>query len=219
MTRRRTVERWTCALVFAIALVGGREARADRYEASVSLRPEGGFARVDDTGARAPVVVGGGGVSAGLSWGARNWLDVGGELAALTLAEARYEGATVDVSGYSQMGELSRTTRLAQLRGAATLRLGVGWVPTVRVVAGAGVRQRSAASLAMGPSIVVPDGEEAELTFDAVVGVRLGLDHRLTRRWSVGLSAGATACIGIGAPSMQILDGGVSLAYTWYPLW
>lgn len=219
MTPRRALQRCVCALVLTFATIGGREARADRYEATVSVRPEGGLARVDDSGARAPVVVGGGGASVDVSWGARNWLDVGGELAALTLAEARYEGATVDVSGYSQMGELSRTTRLAQLRGAATLRLGVGWVPTVRVVAGAGVRQRSAARLAMGSSIVVPDGEGAELAFDAVVGVRLGLDHRLTRRWSIGLSAGATVCIGIAAPSMQILDGGVSLAYTWYPLW
>lgn len=107
----------------------------------------------------------------GVSWGARNWLDVGGKLTVLSLAEARYEGATVDLSGYSQMGELSRTTRLAQLRGAATLRLGVGWGPMVRVVAGAGVRQRSAAHLEMGSSIVVSDGEGAELAFDAVVGV------------------------------------------------
>jgi hypothetical protein len=140
MTPTRTVASSACALVLAFAFLDHRQACADRYEASASVRPEGALARVDEAGARAPVMVAGGGLSAGLSWGVRNWLDVGGELAALALAEARYEGATADVSGTPQMGELSRMTRLAQLRGTATLRLGVGWVPMVRVVAGAGVR-------------------------------------------------------------------------------
>lgn len=92
-------------------------------------------------------------------------------------------------------------------------------MPTIRVVIGAGVRQRSAAHLAVGQSIVVPDGEGVALALDAVVGVRFGLDHRLTRRWSLGLSAGATAYIGIGAPDLQVFDVGLALAYTWYPLW
>jgi hypothetical protein len=216
MMSPRAVASAACVLAFVVAYP---QARADRYEATVSVRPDGALARVDDAGVRAPAMVAGGGLSAGLSWGVRNWLDVGAELAALVLSKARYEGATADVAGTSQMGELSRTTRLAQLRGAATLRLGVGWVPTVRVVAGAGVRQRSAAHLVVGPSIVVPDGEEATFALDAVVGVRVGLDHRLTRRWSLGLSAGATAYIGIGAPSLQVFDAGLALAYTWYPLW
>jgi hypothetical protein len=41
----------------------------------------------------------------------------------------------------------------------------------------------------------------------------------LTRRWSLGLSAGATAYVGIDTPSLQVFDVGLAFAYTWYPLW
>ena len=207
------------AVVLGLLVATIAPAHADRYEATVTVRPEGVLARVDEAGALAPVVVGGGGVSAGLSWGVRNWLDVGGELAALTLVEARYEGATATVFGVPRMGELSRTSRLAQARAVARLRLGVGWVPAVQLALGVGGRQRSAASLAYDSAVVAPDGGERELALDAVAGIRLGLDHRITRRWSLGLSAGATACIGIGAPDLQVFDASLSLGYSWYPLW
>jgi len=205
--------------LLAVALASTSVAHADRYEATISVRPEGVLARVDDVGTRTPAMVAGGGLAAGLSWGMRNWLDLGAELAAVSLTRARYDGATADVFGVPQMGELSRTTRLAQLRGVATLRLGVGWVPVVRLAIGVGGRQRTAARFAYGSAIVIPDGDEAEIGLDVVVGLRLGLEHRVTRRWSVGLSAGATECLGIGAPDLQLFDAQLSLGYTWYPLW
>lgn len=207
------------ALVLGFVLAIPWHARADRYEATISVRPEGVLARVDEAGASAPAVVGGGGLAAGLSWGVRNWLDLGGELAAVSLLEARYDGASARVFDVEHMGELSRTTRLAQLRGVATLRLGVGWVPTIQVALGVGGRQRTAARFAYDTAVVMPDDGEAELALDAVAGLRLGLAHRLTRRWSLGLSAGATACFGIGAPDLQFFDASLSLGYTWYPLW
>jgi hypothetical protein len=206
-------------LMLAVAVATPLHAHADRYEATIRVRPEGGLARVDETGASSPAVVGGGGVAAGLSWGVRNWLDLGGELAAVALAEARYDGASARVFDVEYQGELWRTTRLAQLRGTATLRLGVGWVPTIQLALGVGGRQRTAARFAYSSAIVMPDGGDAELVLDAVAGLRVGLDHRLTRRWTMGLSAGATACLGIGAPDLQFFDASLSLAYTWYPLW
>ncbi|MGN6104479.1 MAG: hypothetical protein ACTHU0_05190 [Kofleriaceae bacterium] len=204
------------------AVAGGGLAHADRYEATIAVRPVGALARVDDTGVAAAATVPSAGLAAGMSWGVRNWLDLGGELAALDLAEARYDGAMATVFGQPQSGRLSRTTRLAQLRGTATLRLGVGWVPTFQLALGAGGRQRSAAQLrlsSLGGATVPPDGEAAEVTGDLVAAVRIGLDHRVTRHWSAGISVGATHCLGLGAPDLQIFDASVGVAYTWYPLW
>lgn len=208
------------ALVAGVTLAAMPEAaRADRYEATLTLRPTGVLARVDDAGAQAPVTVAGGGLTTGLTWGVRNWLDVGGELTALALAPARYADAMADVFGNPQMGELSRTTRLAHLRGVATLRFGVGWVPTVQASLGVGGRQRTGARLATAAGVVIPDGEEATLGVDVVTGLRVGLAHRLTRRWALGVSGGATAYFGLGAPDLQAFDATVALDYTWYPLW
>ncbi|MEJ7597353.1 MAG: hypothetical protein WKG01_05540 [Kofleriaceae bacterium] len=157
-----------------------------------------------------------------MAWGLRNWLDVDLELAATTMAEARYPDAMVRVSDNLVAGELRRTTRIAQLRAGATMRLGVGWVPTVHVGLGAGARARTAATLRVtsgGGIDLAPDDAPAELTLDVVALIRVGLDHRITRRWTVGLAAGATQSFGSGAPDVQVLDAAVSFAYSWYPLW
>lgn len=207
------------AAVAVSILVTAQNARADRYEATLRVQSQGVVARVDEDGARAPVLVAGGGLSAGLSWGVRNWLDIGGELVGVGLTQARYDNATAQVFFMDTTGTLSRTSRLAQMRGVATLRLGVGWVPTLQAVVGVGARQRSAARFTYGSEIVVPDGAGSEITVDAIAGVRLGLDRRVTRRWTFGISAGVSAGIGVGAPSLQMFDAGVALAYTWYPLW
>jgi hypothetical protein len=110
-----------------------------------------------------------------------------------------------------------------QLRGLATLRLGVGWVPTIQLAAGAGGRLRSAARLETEASrvqlAVVPDDEGAELALDLVAGLRIGLERRLTRHWTVGASVGGTHCFGIGTPDMQFADAAISISYNWYHLW
>lgn len=209
------------ALVLAAAITAAAPAHADRYEATIAVRPAGVLASVDDAGVAEPVMVGGGGAAGGLSWGVRNWIDLGGEVAVLGLREARYDDATLPVAGNDMPGELARTTRLAQLRATATFRFGVGWVPTVQLALGAGGRVRSAARFRVPSATapVTPDGQDAELAFDAVAAVRLGLDHRLTRRWTIGVSAGATHCLGLGAPDIQVFDASLAVAYTWYPLW
>jgi hypothetical protein len=134
-----------CAVALAAWLPP--RARADRYEASIAVRPGGQLARIADRGTGARATVPGAGLAGGPSWGVRNWLDLGGELAASFFAEARYELATLPVGANPRTGRLSRRTRIVQLRGLATLRLGVGWIPTIQLLAGAGARQRSAARL------------------------------------------------------------------------
>lgn len=66
----------------ALLLCLAPAARADRYEATLAVRPTGGYARIAETGADAAALVRSAGIAGGLSWGVRNWLDVGGELAA-----------------------------------------------------------------------------------------------------------------------------------------
>lgn len=195
-------------------------ASADRYEATLTARPSAQLARFADSGTDDRAEVVGAGLSAGLTWGVRNWLDLGGELTASAYENASHDAASVMVGGNPRTGALTRTTRLAQLRGLATLRLGVAWVPTVQLALGSGGRFRSAARLrGEGAAVLDPDGEDAELSADLVAGFRLGLEHRVTPRWTIGASVGASYCFGIGAPDLQTVDAAISVAYVWYPLW
>lgn len=198
-------------------------AHADRYEATIALRPTAQLARIAERSTRERAVVSGGGLTGGLTLGLRNWLDVGGELAVSSFGEAAYAAATLPVSANPRTGDLARRTQTAQLRGLATLRLGVGWIPTIQLGAGLGVRRRSDARLrtSAGPMelVLVPDGEGAGVALDLVAALRLGLDRRLTPHWTIGVSVGGAHCFGIGTPDLQSADALLSMSYSWYPLW
>jgi hypothetical protein len=219
---------FACVALLGVALVslGGGQARADRYEATLVVRPTGTLGRVaEDVGGSAgsPVVasVYGGGLDVGLSYGLRNWLDVGLELGGAGFAQATYDPATVMISNRRHTGQIERTTRDAQLRAGATLRLGVAWVPTFYVGVGVGGRQKTAATMArddQGTAVgLTPDDMTAGMSFDVVAATRIGFERRLDARWTVGLSAGASHSIGLGAPSLDTLSAGVSIACSWYP--
>jgi hypothetical protein len=216
-----------------VALIAGslvslpaHEVRADRYEATVVVRPTGTVARVaEDVGSDgSPVVasVYGGGLDVGMSYGLRNWLDVGGELGVAGFTHATYDPAAIGLMGSAVTGRIERTTRAAQLRGGATLRLGVGWVPVLYLGLGVGVRQRTDGTLVHDDQGhvygVAADGMAAGVSFDVVMAVRAGLEHRLDRRWTVGVDASASHAIGIGSPPLDVISAGVSLSYTWYPV-
>ncbi len=57
------------------------------------------------------------------------------------------------------------------------------------------------------------------MTLDLVAAVRVGIEHRLTPSWAVGLSVGASQAFGIGAPDLQLADASFTLARVWYPHW
>jgi hypothetical protein len=204
------------------------DAVADRYEATVVIRTIGAVGRaterVQDVGsgdAVATAVYGGGG-ELGLSYGLRNWLDVGGEVVGAGFGQATYDPVSVPVTGSTAMGRLTRTTRILQLRGGATLRLGVGWVPILHLGLGLGARVLSAATLLdeehAGSFDVTPDGMNASVAIDIVANARVGLEHRLDRRWTMGVTAEATHAMGFGTQPLDIASIGVSLSYTWYPV-
>jgi hypothetical protein len=205
----------------ALALAWVPPARADRHEVTIGIRPMRGTARIAESGTDERPEVRSRGLAGGVSWGVRDWLDLGGELVAADFDEASYQMATLPVSVNLRTGPLRRFTRHAQLRGVATLRLGVAWVPFVQLALGAGARQRSSALLyaptAQGERWLTPDDQGAEITLDIVAGIRAGLERRLTPHWTAGVSAAAAHSTGIFNPDLQTADITLSLSYTWYP--
>ena len=209
------------AATLALALAPGLPAHADRHELTIGMRPTRGSARIADDGTTERAQVRSRGFAAGASWGVRDWLDLGGELVAADFDEASYQMATLPVSVNPRTGPLKRSSRHAQLRGVATLRLGVAWVPFVQLALGAGARHRFTALLlaptAQGERWLIPDGQRQEVTIDVVAGIRAGLERRLTPRWTAGVSAAASHSTGIFTPDLQTADLTLSLSYTWYP--
>ena len=223
----RSAGRWAC-LVLGAAGMQVHDAEADRYEATLAVRPIGALARitedvrVDERSAVAASARGGGG-EVSLACGLRNWLDVEGALVAAGFAQVTYDPATVAVTGSAATGRLVRTTRIVQLRAGATLRLGVAWVPTLHLGVGIGGRALTAGSLHDEkhgrPVDVTPDGMDADFPLDVIALVRLGFEHRLDQHWSAGVAVEAAHVIGIGTPPLDLAAAGISLSYTWYPGW
>lgn len=213
------------ALLVSLVAMSG-VARADRYEAVVGVRAVGVLARIGDDSTTGPITTTapGGGLAVRFAWGVRNYLDLGGEVTGVALTQASYENASRPISNTANAGTLTRTTRLAHAQVGATFRFGVRWVPLVGVGVGAGVRHRSTATLRVvtpsGSSAdLVPDDGESTTTVDLVASARVGLDYRANRRLTVGLALGATECLGASVPDLQLLEAGLHLSYTWYPLW
>jgi len=222
MKRPRRHHLAACCAAFALALAWPPGARADREELTIALRPAGGVARVAENGTGERVRVRSRGLAGGASWGVRNWLDLGGELAAGYLDQATYQMATLPVGTGPLSGPLTRTTRTAQLRGVATVRLGVAWVPTVQLAFGAGARYRTTAMIysptVQGERWLPADDEGESVTLDLVTGIRAGFERRLTIHWTIGVSAGVSRVFGLGTPDLQTTDANLSFSYSWYPV-
>lgn len=213
---------WVVAGALGAIAASPTASRADRYEATLAIRPVGVSANMKEDGAPSNASVLGAGGAIGFSYGLRNWLDVGGELVGATLAQASYTDAHVMVAGTERTGLVTRTTRFGQARLGATFRLGVAWVPTVFVGLGVGPRLRGTATLvsdAQGPLNIVPDGGAAKTAVDLAPVLRLGLEHRVDRHWTIGLAAGGAYEYALSGPAMTSLEASLSVAYTWYPLW
>jgi len=203
-------------MVAALALCLSSDARADRYEATISVQPQGGLAWVREEGASEAARVPGGGAAMRMSYGLRDWLAVDGELGLTTLGQATFEDVDVSIGGApSSPQALTRTTQSARFLLGANLRLGVAWVPTFSLGLGAQLRQRSDANVS--GSELVPVGREGGLSVDPVVAVRAGLERRLNARWVVGASIGVSRAI--SAPAIDSAEVAVVVSRCWYPSW
>jgi hypothetical protein len=193
-----------------------RLARADRYEASIHVQPTGGLAWVGDRGASEPVAVPSAGLSVRATYGLRNWLAIEAELGGAALGTAEFTDVPVTIGGgQPAVVDIERTTRTGHLTAAATLRLGVAWIPTVTVGLG-GLARWQGDGTVVGGGIQV-DGREAGLSADGIGFARVGLDHRINRRLVVGVGVGASRTL--RSPAIASIEGTVGLAYYWYPGW
>jgi hypothetical protein len=226
--RIRVLMRWATWCVACLAALRAQEAIADRYEATASIRPIGALGRIaEDVGGReggsVAVMRYGGGAELGVAYGLRNWLDIDGGLLGAGFSQAMYDPATVTITGSTAMGRLVRSTRVVQLRAGATFRLGVAWVPSLHLGIGIGSRMRTNATLVDdehdGAFNVTPDGMGANAAFDFVALARLGFEHRLGARWSVGAHVETARAVGFNTPALDMFSAGLSLGYTWYPTW
>jgi hypothetical protein len=221
---RRAVLAWAALAASSLA---APHAMADRYEATVAVRPLAGHGRIAENAIHAPRDAsassygGGGALTAG--YGVRNWLDVGAELSAAGFGEVTYDESQVTVMGIRSAGRVTRASRFVQFHMGPTVRLGVAWVPTVYLGVGVSARVPTTATLVRDgrndPITLVPDGMAAGVQLDACAAARVGFEHRLTPRWSAGVAAGATRTLGFTASPMQVIWAGLSVSYTWYPGW
>jgi hypothetical protein len=160
------------AATVAVALASPRSAHADRHELTLAVRPTRGSAKISEAGTDERVEVRSRGFAASASLGVRDWLDLGGELVLGYFDKASYQMATLPISANPLSGPVARKSNTAQLRGIATLPLGVRWVPFVQLAHGLGARYRTTALLygptTQGDRWLIPDGQREEVTLDVV---------------------------------------------------
>ncbi|HRC57782.1 MAG TPA: hypothetical protein PKU97_17725 [Kofleriaceae bacterium] len=193
-------------------------AEADEFEAQWSARPWAGVARLREEGAASLALATQGGLSLGLSYGLSNRLDLCAELSLASSAMTRFADVMVSIDGGSaQRGELQRRSGGAQLAVGPIWRLGVAWVPVLAVTGGAGVRYRSDGEL-VGTGIV-PASKRAEQGLELVVATRLGLERRVSPRFTVGVYASAQLGGGPALPLQASLSGSFGVSYVYYPQW
>ncbi len=207
--------RWPCALVVGLALAAQPpQALADADEASIGVQAVGGTARVgerlvDDESAIALLL----GLSARTSFARSNHVQWEASLAFTEALTSRFE----DVAVMGMNGHLERRHRLARAGIGAALRLGVRYIPILRVELGSQVRQLGNPRLvAQGQR--VPIGRSQWL-FDLTVAASLGFDYRANRRWVIGASVSAVHAFPLGGPAWDAAQGGLHLSYYWYPRW
>ena len=200
------------ALVAAV-LVAPSAASADRYEVSLHVQPIGGVAWFEDAGTSTRAQVSMAGLGLRATYGYRDWLALEAEARGAAFGVARWDDVMASVEGTPTSGDVERTAQTARLTGAATLRLGVAWIPTVSLGLGVQVRRWGQGTLRDTP--LVPDGREAGMDLAPVALARVGLDRRLNRRVVVGAAVGGAYAY--SSEAQAEIEGLVFASYYFYP--
>jgi hypothetical protein len=208
----------TLAVAAAVCAVE-RPAHADVDEAALDVQVLGGAARLDDADvlrgdgvARLPV----GGLAARMSYGARRHVAIDAGLVLLRTGVASYEEVIVDSEEVQLDGSFARATTLARLEVGPTLRLGVRFVPTLHVGVGAQARV-GGTGLLQTHGVQLATQRNVEL--DLVASAAVGFDLRLGRHWLAGVSVGGAHGLPLTGGAFDSVEGGVHLAWYWYPGW
>ncbi|MEZ4403925.1 MAG: hypothetical protein R3B06_28130 [Kofleriaceae bacterium] len=203
-------------------LLAAGVAHADRREASVHVQPVGGRLSLGEANASAAGAGGFGGLAVRASYATANLFQYDAQVSVLAGTAAFDQGRFV-LSGSSTPIDAPFTlaTQAVRLDAGATVRLGVRWIPTVRVAAGVqAVRRASPAVEFAGVTYLGADtGQAPSVAYNLVATATVGLDYRVTRRWIIGAAIGAAvAAPGLG-PRWDTLDLTAHLGRYWYPRW
>lgn len=206
------------APLLCVGLFG--KAQADEAELQWSLRPLGGVATWHEEATSGVALAGAAGTSLGVSYGLSHQLDLGVEVLGLATSKAAFEGSTIVYDGSVQLGDIDRLQRqtvTSALLLGPTWRYGVDWVPVVTVAAGGGYRVRTEG--VFEETRVRPMEKQVEKSYDLALLGRVGMERRVTRRWTLG---GYVSALSTWYPS-QPLFGSVSLglgvSYVHYTRW
>lgn len=211
---------WPWIAAAALAPAG---AAADRREASVHAQLVGGVATLADAASssrgHAPL----GGVAVRASYATHNVFQYDASLALLATAGAELESGRFTRPGYPAFtAPYSIATQLARLDGGVTLRLGVEWIPTIRLAGGFQTRRSGPPQVDTGGGVVsaVADtGRDSDLSIDLVGSVAVGLDHRIDRRFIVGVAVGGSLAVPLGGEAFRTVEITGHAAYYFYPRW
>jgi hypothetical protein len=121
-------------------------------------------------------------------------------------------------------GPFTVATQAARVDGGVTLRLGVAWIPTVRLAGGVAVRHRGAPRVDTGAvTVSSPEatGRRGDVALDLAGVAAFGLDHRIDRHLIVGIAAGVAVAApvagGAGDSSFRTFEITIHAARYWYP--
>lgn len=207
--------------VALVLLLAAEPASADRREASLHAHVVGGMAIASDAAvddrATAPM----GGIALRASYATSNTYQYDVSLSLLATGAAAFPEATfAPPQRPAVTGPYTITSQMTRIDAGVTFRLGVAWIPTVRLAVGGQGRRR-------GGPVVMDEGSEVtgearlgrgtELGFDVVGAATAGVDHRINRRLIVGVAAGACVAVPLGGEPLHTLELTAHAAYYWYP--
>jgi hypothetical protein len=205
------------ALAFALACIPAT-ARADAWEASLDVRPLGGLAVLGDEAAPGQVTMAYlSGGAARMTYATHDLFAYEVELAVARSGLAVYEGVRWD----EEMGELERITELARAQVGVRLRLGARYIPTMHVAVGGQGRVPVPSRLLLADGSVL-EGPDAPWSWALTVSGGLGFDYRIHARWVAGVAVSAIQAVPVsplGGARFQSIEGGLHVAYVWYPNW
>ena len=191
-------------------------ARAEEQEARWRASPLAGLALVSEAQA-SPAFALAKGASVALTYGWSNELDLGAELIALA-AEPTFDAA-LPIEGVVIEAPFKRRTSSAWLLLGPTWRFGAPyrWTPVVGAAIGGGLRYRSIGFFSeLGE---MPSGKDPALTVDVAASGRVGIEHRLDRRLTIGAYGALLAAWGAESSFLPITTLSLGISYVHYPRW
>lgn len=195
-------------------------AHADQAELQWSLRPLGGVATWHEETTSGLALAGAAGTSLGVSYGLSHQLDLGVEVLGLATSKAAFEGSTIVYDGSVQLGDIDRLQRQTVstlLVAGPTWRYGIDWVPVVTLAAGGGYRVRTEG--VFEETRVRPMEKPVEKSYDLALLGRVGLERRVTRRWTLGGYVSALSTWYPSQPLFGSLSLGLGVSYVHYTRW